>query len=117
MKPEDFAKQFFDVWQQSASQLMRDPAYSQKMLEMMQQYGQLWQESQQSHTAHTTDDHETPDNRPAADDGADADPTVELADRLAYSELRLAQLEQQVEHLERRLHTLSTAGKPAAGES
>jgi hypothetical protein len=42
MKPDEFANQFFDLWQQSVGQMMRDPAFSQRMVELMQQADRFW---------------------------------------------------------------------------
>jgi hypothetical protein len=81
MKPEQFATQFFDLWQQSAGQMMRDPTFSQKMLELMQQTSQLWPHASPSPV------------RPTPDDGAGAKSVDELAHRLELCEQRLAAIE------------------------
>jgi hypothetical protein len=91
MKPEEFAKQFFDLWQQSAGQMMRDPAFSQKMLEMMQQSGQFWQPQDFKPKAYDTTP--SPSMRPASHDGHGTQSVDELAHRLELCEQRLAVIE------------------------
>ncbi len=89
MKPEEFAKQFFDLWQQSVGQMMRDPGFSQKMLELMQQSGQLWQQTTPTSQAHAS----SSSLWPSSYDGTGAKPADELAHRLELCEQRLAIIE------------------------
>ena len=110
MKPEEFAKQFFDLWQQSAGQMMRDPAFSHKMFELMQQSGQFWNQAASSanNPAYGASN-PTSAMRPAPDDGADAKPADELAHRLELCEQRLAVIESLFREWS------STASKLSAG--
>jgi hypothetical protein len=94
MNPEEFAKQFFDLWQHSAGQMMRDPAFSQKMLELMQQSGQFWQNAGVSSPYHSS----TSAAGAATDDGAGAKSVDELAHRLELCEQRLAGIETLIRH-------------------
>ena len=94
MKPEEFATQFFDLWQQSAGKMMRDPAFSHKMMELMQQSGQMWNQPPFfAKEAAYVSTNSTSSVRNGPNDGAGAKSVDELASRLELCEQRLASIE------------------------
>ncbi len=97
MDAKDFAKQYFDFWQQSMDQVMRDPQFADRMLELMQQTQQVWKHSQviASHepAAAKYPNPPSPFTRPTANDGDDPITIAELASRLELCEQRLAVVE------------------------
>jgi len=52
MKPEDFARQFFDLWQDSFSNAMGDPTFNVKLLHLMEQSNVLWNNNEKKDNQH-----------------------------------------------------------------
>ena len=91
MEPEDFARQFFDMWQDSFSNAMEDSTFNAKLLHLMEQSNVFWNgEQKKTNTAETND---PPYQQSAGPDDYRDGTVQELAERLEKCEQRIRVLE------------------------
>ncbi|MDG1286396.1 MAG: hypothetical protein P8P30_02400 [Rickettsiales bacterium] len=92
MEPEDFARQFFDIWQDSFSNAMEESSLNSKLLHLMEQSNDLWHSSTKKTETHAVSNG-TPYQQSSKPDEHSERSVQELASRLEKCEQRIHVLE------------------------
>ncbi len=95
MKPEDFARQFFDMWQDSFDNASKDDALHDKLLHLMEQSNLFWQadEKKETQKLEILTPYDAPNQQPAKLNGHSEDTIQRLAERVEKCEQRIHVLE------------------------
>lgn len=102
MEPETFARQFFDMWQDSFSNAMEDPAFNAKLLHLIEESNAFWYKDKKNNTEEAVKTNATPNKQPPrADDNRD---------------VTIQKLAKRIEKCEQRIHVLEAIIRSGFGE-
>ncbi len=91
MKPEDFARQFLDMWQDSLNHAMESPTYNTKLLHMLEDSNDFWGDDKKNENDNHIND--TPNQQLTQLNDDSHGSVQELASRLEKCEQRICVLE------------------------